>query len=63
LEPYQIKITRCLTYAAEQPQAHDVPDDVRKIEKKLIRRPTANSYEECTICIAACPIGKPRKSK
>lgn len=63
LEPYQIKINRCLTYAAEQPHAKDVPDDIRKIEKKLIRRPTANSYEECTICIAACPIGKPLKSK
>ena len=60
LEPYQIKITRCLTYAAEQPQAQDVPEDVRNIEKKLTRRPTPNSYIECTICIDACPFGKPR---
>lgn len=62
LEPYQITITRCLTYAAEQPHAQDVPTDVRQIEKKLTRRPTPNSYIECTICIDACPIGKPRQN-
>ncbi len=59
LEPYNIKINRCMTYAAEKPHAKDVPDDVRKLEKKLIQRPTPNSYVECTICIEACPIGKP----
>jgi len=63
LEPYQITITRCLTYAAEQPHAQDVPDEVRQIEKKLTRRPTPNSYIECTICIDTCPIGKPRRTK
>ena len=34
LEPYRIKIKRCLVYAAENPNAKDVPKDVRKIEKK-----------------------------
>ncbi len=63
LEPYKLKINRCLTYAAETPQAHDVPDDVRQIEKKLVQRPTPNSYIECSTCIAACPIGKPLKTK
>lgn len=63
LEPYQITITRCLTYAAEQPHAKDVPDEVRQIEKKLTRRPTPNSYIECTICIDACPIGRSRRNK
>lgn len=58
LEPYKIKINRCLTYAAEKPHAQDVPDDVRKIEKRLIQRPTSNSYIECTTCIEVCPIGK-----
>lgn len=62
LEPYKIKINRCLTYAAEEPHAQDVPDDVRKIEKKLTVRPTSNSYMECTICIEACPIGRPHKT-
>lgn len=65
LEPYKIKINRCLVYAAEQPDSKDVPYDVRKIEQKLTQRPTANSYIECTICLEACPIGRltrPKKS-
>jgi epoxyqueuosine reductase QueG len=63
LEPYKIEIKRCLTYAAEEPNSKEVPDDVRKIEQKLIQRPTANSYVECTICLDACPIGRPAKAK
>lgn len=60
LEPYNIKINRCMTYAAEKPGASDVPEGVRKLEKSLIQRPTPHSYMECTTCIEACPIGKPR---
>ena len=60
LEPYKIQINRCLTYAAEQPHARDVPEDVRIIEKRLIQRPTSHSYIECTTCIDVCPVGKPR---
>jgi ferredoxin len=63
LEPYTIKINRCLTYAAEKPQDQDVPEDVRKKEKKLVPRPTSNSYIECSTCIDVCPIGKPLKAK
>jgi epoxyqueuosine reductase len=63
LEPYKIKINRCLTYAAEEPKAKDVPDDVRKIEQKLTQRPTSNSYVECTICLEACPIGRRIRSE
>lgn len=63
LEPYKIKINRCLTYAAEEPYVQEVPDDVRKMEKRLIKRPTPNSYIECTTCIEACPIGKPLRIK
>ena len=65
LEPYKIKINRCLAYAAEQPNSKKVPCDVREIEHKLTQRPTANSYVECTICLEACPIGRlttPQKS-
>jgi epoxyqueuosine reductase QueG len=58
LKPYRIKINRCLTYAAEGPDAKDVPEDVREIEKRLTIRPTSNSYIECTICIEACPFGR-----
>lgn len=61
LEPYKIKINRCLTYAAEKPYAQDVTKDIRKLEKKLIMRPTPNSYVECWTCIEACPIGKLRQ--
>jgi epoxyqueuosine reductase len=63
LEPYKIKINRCLAYVAENPHAQDIPDDVRKIAKKLVQRPTSNSYIECSTCIAVCPIGKPLKTK
>jgi len=62
LEPYRIKINRCLTYAAEEPDAKNVPIDVREIEKKLTIRPTPNSYIECTICIEACPFGRRLKT-
>lgn len=63
LEPYQININRCLAYAAEEPHAPEVPEDVRKLEKKLIRRPTSNSYIECSTCIEVCPIGKSLKNE
>ena len=63
LEPYKIKINRCLTYAAEEPLAQEVPGEVRNIEKRLIQRPTSNSYIECSTCIEACPIGKPFNSE
>ncbi len=58
LKPYRLKINRCMTYSAESPHSSDVPEDVRKLEKKLIQRPTSNSYIECTTCIDVCPIGK-----
>jgi epoxyqueuosine reductase len=58
LSPYNIEINRCLTYAAENPLGEMVPDDVRELEKKLIVRPTLNSFIECTTCISACPIGR-----
>jgi epoxyqueuosine reductase QueG len=60
LEPYEIKINRCLTYAAEKQDATDVPQDVRELEGKLIHKPTTNSYIECSTCIEACPIGRLR---
>ena len=63
LEPYKININRCLTYAAEEPYVQEVPDDVRIIEKRLIKRPSPNSYIECTTCIEACPIGKPLRTE
>jgi len=62
LEPYRIKIKRCLAYAAEEPYAEDVPMDVRKIDKRLTIRPTPYSYVECTICVEACPYGRRLKA-
>jgi hypothetical protein len=50
-----------MTYSVESPHSQDVPDDVRKLEKQLVQKPTPNSYMECTICADACPIGKPEK--
>jgi epoxyqueuosine reductase len=56
LKPYEIDIRRCLTYAAENPFSNLVDDDVRELEKKLILKPTLNSFCECTICQDVCPI-------
>lgn len=61
LKPHEIDIRRCLTYAAESPGSADVEEDVRALERKLIRRPTPGSYIECTICIEACPIGRKKR--
>jgi len=57
LEPYRLKLNRCMTYSAESPHSLDVPADVRQLEKKLIQRPTSNSYIECSVCVDVCPIG------
>ncbi len=62
LEPYRLKITRCMTYSVESPYSPDVSEDVRKLERQYVQRPTARSYIECTICADVCPVGKSRKS-
>jgi epoxyqueuosine reductase QueG len=61
LEPHKLKINRCMTYSVESPHSQDVPDDVRKLEKQFLQKPTPNSYMECTICADVCPIGKTQK--
>jgi len=59
LRPYKLTINRCMTYSAESPHSPDVEDDVRTLERKLLRKPSLNSYIECTTCIDVCPIGRP----
>jgi len=59
LEPYKLKINRCMVYSVENRDAPDVPDSVKELRQKLIARPTSNSYIECTVCADVCPIGKP----
>jgi epoxyqueuosine reductase len=63
LEPYRLKINRCMTYSAENPRAEDVVEDVKEKERRLIQRPSLCSYVECSICLEACPIGKPGNQK
>ena len=63
LEPYKLKIERCMTYSAESPHSLDVADDVRRLERRLVQRPTPNSYIECTTCIEVCPIGIPHRRR
>jgi len=63
LEPFKLKINRCMTYSAESPHSSDVTEDVRKLERRLIEKPTQNSYIECTTCIEVCPIGKPHSQR
>ncbi len=61
LEPYRITMERCMTYSAESPCSTDVSSRVREMEKKLVQRPTKNSYIECARCMEVCPIGKTPK--
>jgi ferredoxin len=64
LAPYAITIEKCMTYSAEFPCSLDVSPHVREMEKKLVPRPTQNSYIECARCMEVCPIGKkPSKTK
>jgi len=58
LSPYNIEISRCMAYAAENPGGKMVPDDVRALAEMYTVRPSRFSYLECTICLDACPIGK-----
>lgn len=61
LEPHRLNVTRCMTYSVESPHSNDVSDDVRRLEKQYVQKPTPNSYMECTICADVCPIGKTKK--
>lgn len=58
LRPHELEIRRCLTYAAEHPFSVEVEDDVRGLEARFIRRPTLNSFIECTVCQDVCPAGR-----
>ena len=58
LEPYKLKPNKCMVYASENPRSRKVPNETRTLEKKLVKRPTDNSFIECSICLEACPIGK-----
>jgi len=62
LEPYKLKINRCMTYSVENPSATDVDLEVKELERKLVPKPTPCSYVECTVCIEACPIGTSKAS-
>jgi len=59
IESHKVKFNRCMVYSVENPGASDVPEEVRDRERKLIQRPTPCSFIECTVCIDACPIGRP----
>jgi epoxyqueuosine reductase len=58
LEPYKLKVNRCMVYSSENPRLADVPDETRELEKRLVKRPTPNSFIDCTTCLEACPVGK-----
>jgi epoxyqueuosine reductase len=58
IEPYKVKVNRCMVYSSENPRSKDVPDETRELEKRLTKRPTPNSFIDCTTCLEACPIGK-----
>jgi hypothetical protein len=45
-------------YASENPRSRKVPYETREMEKRLVKRPTPNSFIECSTCLEACPIGK-----
>jgi epoxyqueuosine reductase len=58
IEPYKLKVNKCMVYSSENPRSKDVPDETRELEKRLVKRPTPNSFIECSTCLEACPIGK-----
>ncbi len=58
IEPYKVKVNRCMVYSSENARSTDVPDEIRELEKRLTNRPTPNSFIDCTRCLEACPIGK-----
>jgi epoxyqueuosine reductase len=58
IEPYKVKVNRCIVYSSENPRSKDVSDETRELEKRLIKRLTPNSFIDCTVCLEACPIGK-----
>jgi len=58
IEPYKLKVNKCMVYSSENPSSKDISDETRKLEKRLVKRPTANSFIDCTTCLEACPIGK-----
>ena len=57
IEPYKLKVDRCMVYSSENPRSTHVPDETRELEKRFTKRPTPNSFLECSICLEACPIG------
>jgi len=58
LEPYKLKVNRCIVYLSENPRSTDVPDETRELEKRLVTRPTPNSFIDCSTCLEVCPIGR-----
>jgi epoxyqueuosine reductase QueG len=58
IEPYRLKVNKCMVYASENPRSADVADETKELAKKLVKRPTSNSLIECTTCLEVCPIGK-----
>ena len=58
IEPYKVKVNKCMVYSSENPRSTDVHDETRELEKRLTERPTSNSYLECSTCLEACPVGK-----
>lgn len=58
IEPYKPRIERCMVYHLECPDSTKVPESVKEKTKQLIKRPTPNSYIECTRCVDVCPIGR-----
>ena len=58
IEPYKVKVNRCMVYASENPDSKDIPVETRSLEQRLTQRPTPNSFFDCSACLEACPIGK-----
>jgi epoxyqueuosine reductase len=58
IDPYKLKVDKCMVYASENPRSRQVPMETRELEKRFVKRPTPNSFIECSICLEACPIGK-----
>jgi len=58
LEPYRLDVKRCIVYSLENPRSTDVPEETRELGEKLVKRPTSNSFMDCSTCLEVCPIGQ-----
>lgn len=47
-----------VSHTPPRTQSPDINEDVRRLERETIVKPTPNSFVECAVCQDACSIGR-----